>query len=488
MKEVILLDKSVCHDFSIPEESTLQYFSVNFYFPGANSIINQYNRLIAAPHGCTEQIASTTYLNALAIQRLIVDNTTPQQFKLIKQCEKNLTDGIKKLEERECKSGGFDWWSNGNEGDLGISCLIAQLFYEIKHCVPSVSVNETIIQSTLDWVLKQRKNGKFCNRNRHLAVSVAEEAYILWILTNFGRHKNDELKEELTHLFRYPAINNDPYVLALIALIYKNIDDLENADKICKTLAKKQDATSGYVPGAYRSFTHSYGVALEHETTSLVAIAWMKCNFNEYQSNIDKALNAIKKNDYSVSTQAIALSMKAKSLFLSLTTDEAPPVDEFKPFDVKLNGNSLTRADTVSEYFALFEYNNYFSLKIDYEKLTEGANRIEIENPRGDGVYCYIDSKLITDNPPSHPNYPIHLSLTPAKTDLKLGENLAIQVQVQNKEDNQSGMVTTEIGIPAGLYPNYKQLKELVKSSVCFSLFFSFILVYLFIFVGFFTL
>jgi len=453
--------------FTIPEGATSigqTYFFL--YFPrGGNSTVQDYQYLIKEPHGCTEQVASTCYLMAIAIQQIQQAPTSSERFKALQQCETFLRSGFSKLKEKEGAKGGFDWWYTADTGNIAVTAFVVNVLSEMKKVYPGVE--DSYIQSIVDWMMTQRDGTGRLLMSRSISSyarssNVIIEAYVLWVLTSVGK-KYEELKEELDFLFRYPKVDDDPYVLALIVLVYNNIGRKEDAMALAKRLANEQ-ASEGFIKNPRSSITNSYGSSLICEVTSLATIAWMLTDLQGFNNNVNRARKYLESNRGTGSTQSAALYAKVKQTYFELTM-ETPKESPYEPFQLIVNGKTLVNMETESNYYTSFNQGQW-RLPLTSENLRPGENTIEIVNPRGSEICYYLQSLFTVLNPPSHPRAPIEISLSLARTELSIGDNVGVSVSAVNKEDIPSGMVTAQMGIPSGLLPNYKQLKEHVKADI----------------------
>jgi alpha-2-macroglobulin-like protein len=87
--------------------------TLKFYPSPVSNIAGALESLLKIPHGCFEQVSSTTYPTVMAHQyfishqHLINVGTMQKSYNLIE-------NGYKKLISYECKEGGFEWFGNGS--------------------------------------------------------------------------------------------------------------------------------------------------------------------------------------------------------------------------------------------------------------------------------------------------------------------------------------------------------------------------------------
>jgi uncharacterized protein YfaS (alpha-2-macroglobulin family) len=132
---------------SIKAELTAFPDILNDLFTGAESILQE-------PHGCFEQVSSSTFPNILALQFL--NQSGLVNDKVQKEALNYIQSGYNRLVAYEIKGGGFEWFGHPPAHE-GLTAYGLIQFNEMKKVYNGV--DEKMMERTLQW-LTNRRNGK----------------------------------------------------------------------------------------------------------------------------------------------------------------------------------------------------------------------------------------------------------------------------------------------------------------------------------------
>ena len=405
------------------------------------------DRMIRQPTGCFEQTSSKNYPNLLVLDYLKNTNTLDQNLgaKLYDVLEK----GYQRLLTFEVKGGGFDWYGKppAHEG------LTAYGLMQFKDMQSVHRVDQAVIDRTAKWLLT-RKNGKggWKNSKRGLhswsAENPAGDAYITWAMSEAGF--GEKVRPEIEKSYKDARQSKDPYVMALVINTLHNIKD-GRAEKLLKDLLKLQ-AKNGSWTGK-TSMTRSGGMSLKIETTALTVLAIIKVEKGLAQ--LEKAMNFIaqSKTDYGFgSTQSTVLAMKA--------------LIEHAQFSTKLNTDGVVKLMIDGNEVARQAFTSEQKTPIVFDKIsthfTEGDHEVKVLFEDTETALPFdLSVKYFTNLPKNDEACKVNLKTTLQNASGKVGENIRLTIQLQNKTNEILPNTIAKIGIPSGLSLQPWQLKEL---------------------------
>ncbi len=147
------LDQSVTVDLSNAERGSVRA-QVNAYPGLLNSLLAGVEGIFQEPHGCFEQVSSSTFPNILALQFLQkTGKTRPESEKVALQYIKS---GYAMLKGYEIDGGGFEWFGHppAHEGLTAYGLLEFSAMQQVFK-----DVNPALVDRTRSWLLS-RRNGK----------------------------------------------------------------------------------------------------------------------------------------------------------------------------------------------------------------------------------------------------------------------------------------------------------------------------------------
>ena len=451
------LDKTVNFSIHDAERNSLKAEVTAFpdvlsdLFTGAEAILQE-------PHGCFEQVSSSTFPNILVLQFLkqsgLVNPTSEKRaLSLIK-------DGYSKLIAYEIKGGGFDWFGRP-PAHQGLTAYGLVEFYEMKKVFPRV--DSEMIDRTRQWLLDQRtgKGGFQRNSTGLHGFGTLEgevtDAYITYALSETG---TKDIFVEYSHAYTEARKSKDMYRMALVANSAFNLGKMDDYNYLVQYF-KDQVASSGFNDlKAESSIVWSYGNSLVTEVISLWTVALMKSRSPDL-TIVDKCIREIlSRRIYGQfgSTQATTLALKALTEYASIvrTTRENGEIQIFAD-------NSLVEKIGYEK-----DTRDKLTLKGFAKHLTSDGDqslRVNFAGTKEPLPYS-VDVQWHSKKPQSSERCKVALTTSLASKSVVLNESVRLRAVLKNKTNEKLPMTLAVIGIPAGLGIQPWQLKELQEKEV----------------------
>lgn len=408
--------------------------------------------MIQDPNGCFEQTSATSYPLTMAQQYFLShSNVDP---KLVETSRQKLDAGYTKLVGFWCPDRGYEWFGE----NPGHEALTAFGLLHFSDMAQVRQVDQTMINTTRAWLLKQRDGkGGFSRKRRALHSWVEDKdcsnAYIVWSLLESGQSP-DDMKPELESLKKAATASHNSYVIALAANALHMAGEKEEALSLMKRLAAKQKS-DGSVDGITGSIVGSGGDSLVVEGSSLATLAWMR--EPEYAGQVQKSIkflaDSCKSGRYG-STQATVLALRAivnydksaarpKSAGKVCVYVDGQPVGDWQPFTPSTQGS--------------------IKLPDISESLTPGNHKLELRMQGGGSMPYSLAVKYNAVTPADSKDCKLDLNVKMAQTKLVEGSSTQASVQVTNKTNEVLPSPMAIVGLPGGMEPRHDQLKELVK-------------------------
>jgi alpha-2-macroglobulin-like protein len=413
--------------------------------------------MLQEPHGCFEQVSSSTFPNILALQLLKETKTANKEVE--QQALNYIKDGYSRLVGYEVKGGGFEWFGKP-AAHLCLTAYGLLEFKEMKKIYPTV--DDKMIQRTAEWLLSRRKgDGTFLKPNdgydgfSHAPVTVAN-AYVVYA---FSEAEFGGVEKEYEWSLREAMESKDMYRCALMANAAINNKKMDDYQKL-KSLFIKSVSENGFSNLKIESsIVRSYGNSLTNETIALWALALMKAPSPEYKL-IKECIDFVgSKKSFGTygSTQATYLSLKAITEYHKLvqsvrtsgqiTVSVAGANPEIKPYQKDAKENIVFK-----------NFANY---------LKQGGNKVQVNfGQTNEPLPCSFNLQYTTKTPVSHSDCKLKIETRLAQPEVKWNETVRLSIRLTNTSSTGLPMSMAIIGIPAGLNLQPWQLKELQEKSV----------------------
>jgi len=204
---------------------------------------------------------------------------------------------------------------------------------------------------------------------------------------------------------------------------------------------------------SYTTVTYSYGDDYIISCTSLSIMAWLRGGSNY----IDKVTSAVKwlatKCSYGRfgSTHSTILALKAIVEYEAFLNTGNASLSSLKvTFDEEPNPVKIEDSKIVSNLTSKIKFGKKHKVNISHKE----------KNP----LFFAASIKYYQEQPDNHPNCCLTLKTELKSTTINEGEGTEINVTITNTDKIQGVPMTTAIiGLPGGLEPRHKQLKDLVE-------------------------
>ena len=451
------LDKTVSFSISEAERNSLTAEVIAFpdvlsdLFTGAEAILRE-------PHGCFEQVSSSTFPNILVLQFLRQSGLVNASIE--KRALSLIRDGYSRLIAYEVKGGGFDWFGDP-PAHQGLTAYGLVEFHEMKKVFPHVDTE--MIERTREWLLEQRTGkGGFAVYKMGLdgfstMSDEVTDAYITYALTETG---TKDIQREYEHTLAEARRSKDMYRMALMANTAFNLGKMDDYNDLVKYFKDKTTSSGFNDFKADRSIVWSYGNSLATEVISLWTVALMKSPSRDLKL-INTCINEIlarRTFGQFGSTQATTLALKALTEYSGIVRSirESGEIQVF-------SDNSLVESIGYEK-----DTRDKLTLKGFAKHLTSDGDqslRVNFAGTKEPLPYS-VDVQWYTKKPQSSVKCKVTLTTTLVSRTVALNESVRLTAVLKNKTNEKLPMTLAVIGMPAGLSVQPWQLKELQEKEV----------------------
>ena len=422
------------------------------YLNIAAEVMEGAESLLRMPSGCFEQTSSANFPNVLILQYLEETKSFNPQLK--KRANRYLRRGYQKLGSFEVKGGGFSWFGSTPASSRLTAYGLLQL-NEMKKVYPKVDT--ALIGRSTRWLLAQKDRdggfhkGQKWNRYHNWDIY---NAYIVYCLSELGLDHDIDLQYKTALKEAYTS--KDVYRMALLALASHNKGEHVEYERLTALLLE-QVRTVGFAGlGSEGTVTRSYWTSRKLETTALIALALLKTN--ESKQEIAQAFEYIISKRYRGrfgSTQSTALCLKALLEYARVQKASLP----------KNLGKAIITVNGQRQVYPLgWKSKGVIELIGLEELLGEGEQQVEVKFTNTEVQLPYsLNIHWESSLPKSAKENPIGLSTSLEQKTARVGDVVRMNVEVNNRLSEETGMVTAMIGIPSGLSVQPYQLKELLE-------------------------
>lgn len=425
--------------------------NIEAYVNHMNTLSSAVRNMLRMPHGCFEQVSSSTYPNIFALQYLKKSGSADSIFET--KAKKFIEEGYKQLIKFETKEGGFDWFGQGS-GHEGLTAYGLMEFNDMKQM--GIPVDQEMIDRTQRWLLSRRnsKGGFYIAPGKYGFSQKAEllnNAYVVYALSEIGTNGRMEFEKA----FIDNKDKKDAYRMALVANAAFNLKEKEKGNELINELSnisRRGESLNKLV--SETSITGSRGTSLNVETVSLIALAQMKqsqCDTLMLKRSIDFLYSNLSDGLFG-STQSTVLALKAFTCYASIAKQELTA----GTMTVVVNDHLTDSANYKVNQTTPLEVNNI-------ERFMNGINdKVEVKFDAVSIVPRFmlnVGYHLMTPN--SDHRSRLNIITDYNKTTIKMGETVRLKVTLTNKFNINLGMVIASIKIPSGLSVQPWQLKEL---------------------------
>ncbi len=421
-------------------------------FPSIGStLLAGVDALLREPTGCFEQTSSSNYPNLLALRYL--REAGEDDPALEARATAMLDRGYARLVSFETSSKGYEWFGKA-PGHEALSAYGLMQFVDMQSVYPDV--DGEMIDRTTRWLLERRDGkGGFTRNPKALdsygrAESSITNAYIVYALSEAGVAGIDA---ELEAVYRKAEASEDAYLIALVANALLNLRDVRAADLLTRLVQLQEH--DGHWRGRTHSITRSGGQALTIETTSLAMMAILKSP-SQHRLALERAARFLMEQRSArggfASTQSTIMALKA----LTAYTVASRKTEEAGAITLAVNDELAASRDYAAgarEAIVLDKVERYFRRGVN-------ALRVRYEDTHSPLPYT-LALEYSTDLPQSSDECVVELDTRLGSTSTREGETVRFTAVLSNTSSEGQPMTIAVLGIPAGLSPQPRQLKEL---------------------------
>lgn len=450
------LQRDFTLDIPEVERGTLQG-EVVIYTDLLSELFSGADGMLREPHGCFEQVSSSTFPNILALQYM--RSTGQIEPDVEQKALQYIRIGYNKLAGYEIKGGGFDWFGSPPAHE-GLSAYGLLEFHEMKKVYTGVS--DAMVQRTQQWLLERRKgDGTYQLQSRGLddfskPGGDVTNAYITYALSETGI---TDLKREFNYSLAEAWKKRDMYLLALNANTAYNLG-------LTKEYQQLMDYYNQHVAQqqidnfkADHSVVWSQGKSLQVEIVALWAQAMMKSpqfDVARVKQCMD-FLSRSREHGTFGSTQATVLALRALCQYAQFSANARGNGTVLLSFDQQQTDRAVFTADTRNAIVM-----NNFS-----DMLQTGTHQLSLQYPDTQqplpyGVHLQWNSKT----PASTPGCKLQLTVGMQAERVRVQDVVRMTVNLKNITATGVPMSMAVVGIPAGLSVQPWQLKALQEKKV----------------------
>ncbi|MCB9832593.1 MAG: hypothetical protein H6807_08965 [Planctomycetes bacterium] len=449
-----LLEGSARVSFALPEDCPIEGMTAGLaIYPSVLATLQTgLESMLQEPHGCFEQTSSTNYPNVMALQ--VMESCGQVRPEVAARARDLLVRGYRRLVGFECTRRGYEWFGD-DPAHLGLSAYGLLEFHDMRRYV---RVDEEMMARTRDWLLSRRDGqGGYRPDERALdgfghAPKATTDAYVTYALARTGTEAAD-IARELDRLAERAQESEDAYEIALAARALEFAGRRPEADGARERLKGLRDADGHYRGRA--SITRSGRDDLAVETTALAVLAFL-----DDPQDLAQALSGLRyllsrsSGGRFGSTQATVLTLEALAGFAR--RGGAPTgAGEVR---VIVNGEEIARRSLAGDLARPLTVADLGA------HLRRGANELRIEGPGDQKLPWAFDLHYFAEKPANDPDCPLELRADLARTRLREGETVALEIRLRNRSGEGLPMTMAAIGLPGNLELPTAVLDDLKKA------------------------
>jgi len=408
-------------------------------------------RMVRQPSGCFEQVSSSNYPNLLAL-KVLQKNAGYAQTDLISKIQM----GYGKLAAYETPSGGFEWYGR-NPPHTTLSAYGLLQFSLTREL--GLQIDEPMFNRNINWLMKQRDGeGGFHFHRGKYGFSGSDygtnNAYVTWVLSRISKER---LSREIEAIDKDVTKEFDAYKLALLAGIYANIGQENEARKVLTTLEEHFEKRGFKAYKTKGSIMYSGGRSLDVEimALTLLALHTLETEPSAFGSKLISEIMSSQTSYGFGNTQSTALALEALSnyidYFVSKTQDQQ--------YVVWMDGKVLLTWSPASES------KRVASLILTKDQLNIGSHEISVTCTKEKQLPYTLELAWLEQiDKVEHDE--LDLVYTFDRTEITRSEPVLASISVTNKTNFDKPQTVAVIHIPAGASYSMEELRQLKKDGV----------------------
>lgn len=437
------------------EEHTLDV-ELQAYPSALSEIVQGMDGMMKKPYGCFEQSSSCNYPNILALQYLReTDQSNPS---VEKKANELLKFGYERIKGFESPNGGFEWFG-GDIAHEGITAFAIMQFTHMKEVYKGVDQN--LIDRSVAF-LQSRKDSKggFMRDRRttwSLGLNADEGVFNTFIVYCLSEAKIEGFDFELNHAYDVASKSDNAYLVGMAALAHHNYGLTKKANELTDRQEQLVGTGGTIVSTDNQTMFGSSGINFEREAKSLLILNLAKQEKKNIVLIKQLAKEIRESREWNASfgpTHTTVLAMRA----LLAYSDVARETQEDGTIAFYVGGKKVASQDYSkgeNETIIMDGLEQYFREgNFDFKVAFEGT-----EYPLPHTVIF----KWNTIKPISSKEMPIALNTNIKDKNIRVGDQVRMDVKLENISRQNQPTPMAIVGIPAGLSPQVRQLNELVE-------------------------
>ena len=422
----------------------------------------------ARPVGCTEQITSTAYVSLLGLQLLKKQGTIDgaAQADLIAQAKQSVQIGYEQLATLQRQDGGFGYWRTYSS-DVALTAYVLRFLFAARDYV---EVDPTLTNKVQQFLLaEQQKNGAWAkldwSKGRAIDDAELTSEVVRSLALTLPDPKNVERKKveaSLKAAMQYLDILawRDAYVVGNYAIAANAMNDKQlqiRARESLAELAHTEGSSTYWNLETNTSPFYGWGKVGTLETTALAVLALAESPGRpEAKEQMNRGIQYLlsHKDPYRVWYSTHATLGVVEALVAAIPPGSG--TGERSQAAITVNGHKATSVDLPAAKDVVG------AIAVDLtQNLRSGTNVVEVlrsENSipmNAQAITSYYvpwtkSSATLGENVQRGDTRALRLNVHYDHTELKAGEQVRCDVQVERIGFVGYGMMVAEIGLPPG--------------------------------------
>lgn len=403
--------------------------------------------LLEAPHGCGEQIISSTYPNLLLLKAFREAGLTDDR--LSARAMKYLRSGYQRLLGYQNADGGFTYWGHGDT-DVPLTAYALTFFADAR---PFIAVDDDVVARARQWLNRQTADQSAVNALRVQALARTQSG-------------DGDLDRQLGGMARKEVEYGDPYELAAYALATMEANKLELAGPTIDQLRRAAQEERGAAWWALRANTpyHGWGRWGQVETTAMAVSAlarWRKVGHDDAALNtlIDRGALFLLRNTGDGGAWATSQST-VRALMALLDVWSGNNDAEAALVEVRVNGAIAGKVPMPAGNSV------QAPLVLDISRLLRaGDNQISLAGFEPRRLQVQLTSTWYETWGPKRPDKDLDMEVRYSTLDAAINDPVACDVVISRPAFRGYGMMIAEVGLPPGAEVDRGVLEEIIADS-----------------------
>jgi|GEM_PF-3561892 len=403
-----------------------------------DGIMAERAKMIREPHGCFEQVSSTSYPNALAV-RMLEEAPWEQYDNTLAQARQYLDSGYRQLARYEMPGGGFSLFGR-SKARVDLTAYGLQQFADLREVYDGI--DPAMIRRARQFL-----------RGRFDQTPFAAQPDRVYVLLALLRHGDEGMGAELERHKQMAMTSRRPLYRSLVAHALLAAGDTLGARTQVQGMLPEMLGEILPAEKSSLSLSHSRGTGQALETRGWYLRAYVATQgYDRHAAGLLNRLMETKNKSRYFSTQAMVQYLAG----VAAVARYQKPVNPAK-VTLRLNGRILASAD----------YETGQSLRVPLDMTAAalaGDNRLEVSFA-GPGPWPLATwrGEWARSLPVPTPDAPLALLIEPSTTEAATNEAVRWAVRLENLDSAEVYAPLVRIGLPANLALLAKDLDPLME-------------------------